>query len=147
MYNSTESGLSGEEYEVVTQRIQPRNETSQNSRWSDLIPVGLTKYILRPETIESLYVMYSKTKNPLFREWGWQLWEIIKKKCKGTFGFADLSNIQNKDSPLDDRGETFFYSETMKYLYLLFAEEGPTYLDSYVFNTEAHLIPKQTRSV
>ena len=147
MYNSTESGLSGEEYEVVTNTMQPRDETSQDSRWNDLIPVGLTKYILRPETIGSLYVMYSKTKNPLFREWGWQLWEIIKKKCKGTFGFADLSNIQNKDSPLDDRGETFFYSETMKYLYLLFAEEGPAYLDSYVFNTEAHLIPKQTRSV
>lgn len=147
MYNSTASGLSSDEYQVVLEKEEVQVQKRPSSRWEDLIPTGLTKYILRPETVESLYVMYAKTRNPVFREWGWQIWSTIKKRCKGRYGFADLRNVDNANSELDDRGETFFYSETMKYLYLLFSEEGPSYLDDYIFNTEAHLIQKQTRSL
>ena len=146
MYNSTASGLSGDEYQVVLENQELPKEEHSSSRWNDLLPTGLTKYILRPETVESLYILYSKTRNPVFREWGWQIWSSIKKRCKGKYGFADLSNVNDENSGIDDRGETFFYSETMKYLYLLFSEDGPPYLDEYVFNTEANLIHKQTRS-
>lgn len=146
MYNSTASGLSSDEYQVVLTKDEDQVKVHSSSRWLDLLPTGLTKYILRPETLESLYVLYSKTRNPVFREWGWQIWSTIKKRCKGNFGFADLHNVNDANSRLDDRGETFFYSETLKYLYLLFSEDGPSYLDEYIFNTEAHLIPKQTRS-
>ena len=167
MYNSTASGLSSDEYQIVFEKEETQAQTQaqtqtqtqaqtqtqtqtqehSSSRWKDLIPTGLTKYILRPETVESLYVMYAKTRNPVFREWGWQIWSTIKKRCKGRYGFADLHNVMHADSDLDDRGETFFYSETLKYLYLLFSEDGPSYLDEYIFNTEAHLIQKQTRSL
>ena len=37
-----------------------------------------------------------------------------------------------------DGMESFFFAETLKYLYLLFAEKGVMSLDEVVFNTEAH---------
>jgi len=37
--------------------------------------------------------------------------------------------------------ETFWLSETLKYLYLLFSEDSLVPLDRYVFNTEAHPFP------
>ena len=37
--------------------------------------------------------------------------------------------------------ETFFVSESLKYLYMIFSEENPLPFDSFVFNTEAHAFP------
>lgn len=37
-----------------------------------------------------------------------------------------------------DRCESFFGSETLKYLYLLFDTNKKVDLNKYVFNTEAH---------
>ena len=37
--------------------------------------------------------------------------------------------------------ESFFLGETLKYLYLLFADEHEIDLDKWLLNTEAHLLP------
>ena len=60
MYNSTQSGLSAEEYRFATQNDNPEDV-------KEMMVSGMKKYLLRPETIESLYVLYAKTKNPVFR--------------------------------------------------------------------------------
>lgn len=39
---------------------------------------------------------------------------------------------------LDDRMESFFLAETLKYLFLLFDDDRTLPLDEFVFNTEAH---------
>ncbi len=39
---------------------------------------------------------------------------------------------------MDDKMDSFFLAETLKYLYLLFSEPSLIPLDEYVFNTEAH---------
>ena len=48
-------------------------------------------------------------------------------------------------NPLDlrpkDMMESFFLGETLKYLYLLFADEHEFNLNQWVFNTEAHPLP------
>ena len=36
----------------------------------------------RPETVESLFVMYRLTKNESYREWGWEMFEAWQKYCK-----------------------------------------------------------------
>lgn len=41
----------------------------------------------------------------------------------------------------NDRQESFFLAETVKYLYLLFCREDYISLDEFVFNTEAHPLP------
>ena len=40
-----------------------------------------------------------------------------------------------------DMMESFFLGETLKYLYLLFADEHEIDLEQWVFNTEAHPLP------
>ena len=49
----------------------------------------------------------------------------------------------------DDRMESFFLAETLKYLYLLQDPDSEISLDTYVFNTEAHplkIFPANWRS-
>ena len=38
----------------------------------------------------------------------------------------------------DDKMQTFFLAETLKYLYLLFSPPSVVSFDEWVFNTEAH---------
>ncbi|KAI8847848.1 glycoside hydrolase [Chytridium lagenaria] len=78
--------------------------------------------LLRPETVESLFVL-----------WKWA-------KVKGG-GYASLGDVRVIPPPKRDHMESFFLGETLKYLYLLFCEQDLVPLDKYVFNTEAHPLP------
>ena len=64
--------------------------------------------------------------------------EKTRVKC----GFAAIEQIIPRK--LVDRMETFFISETIKYLYLLFDQENKfNKMDSYVFNTEGIVVFNQ----
>lgn len=47
------------------------------------------------------------------------MFQSIEKYCKTQYGYASLNNVDNPNSK-DDRMESFFMAETLKYLYLLF---------------------------
>ena len=47
-----------------------------------------------------------------------------------------LSDITTKEK--SDEMESFFFAETLKYLYLLFAPPETLQFDQVIFNTEAH---------
>lgn len=38
--------------------------------------------LLRPETVESLFVLYHLTKKTIYREWGWRIFQAFEKYCK-----------------------------------------------------------------
>ena len=105
--------------------------------------VGSSKfYILRPEAAETLFVLHQLTGHPVFRQWGWEMFEAIRTKCRTTYGFGNYPNAGSANSNVEDRAESFFLAETLKYLYLLQLPAGEgsggVPLDKYVFNTEAH---------
>ena len=56
-------------------------------------------------------------------------------------GYATIHDVHDKS--LEDRQESFFLSETVKYLYLLFDTENPINANErrYVFSTEGHVFP------
>ena len=56
-------------------------------------------------------------------------------------GYATVHDVLDKS--LEDRQESFFLSETVKYLYLLFDFSNPINVNdmSYVFSTEGHILP------
>jgi mannosyl-oligosaccharide alpha-1,2-mannosidase len=54
-----------------------------------------------------------------YQEWGWEVFQSIEKYCKTKYGYGSLKNVEQPDS-VEDRMESFFLAETMKYLYLLF---------------------------
>lgn len=95
-------------------------------------------YILRPETAESLFYMHQITGDPIYREWAWEIFEAINSHCKTDIGYAALRDVNNAHSGVDDRMESFFLAETMKYLYLVQDPDNTMDLTKYVFNTEAH---------
>merc|ERR1719167_805985 len=99
-------------------------------------------YLLRPETVESLWYLYYFSGNKTYQDWGWQIFQGIETYCKVSGGYTTISNVRN---PLDTRPrdmmESFFLGETLKYLYLLFSDRQEMDLDQWVFNTEAHPLP------
>lgn len=52
-------------------------------------------------------------------------------------GYAHVKDMSTGE--LEDAMESFFLSETMKYLYLLFSN-CTSFVDFFVFTTEAHLL-------
>ena len=58
------------------------------------------------------------------------------KYCRTDAGFAAIANVQTKEK--SDHMESFFFAETLKYLYLLYAPKNTLDFDAIVFNTEAH---------
>ncbi|GAA6000206.1 hypothetical protein JCM10207_007905 [Rhodosporidiobolus poonsookiae] len=98
--------------------------------------------ILRPETAEALFVAYRLTGDPLYRTWGWTIFQSFVKHCRlPEGGFASIRDVDQVPVEYEDRMETFWISETLKYLFLLFSEADLIPLDRYVFNTEAHPLP------
>ncbi|CAG7848092.1 Mannosyl-oligosaccharide 1,2-alpha-mannosidase MNS3 {ECO:0000269/PubMed:20023195} [Serendipita indica DSM 11827] len=101
------------------------------------------RYILRPEIIESIFIAYRLTADPKYRRWGWQIFESIEEHCMiPTGGYAGVRNVDHLPVEHEDKMETFFLSETLKYLYLLFSDDSVLPLEDIVFNTEAHPFPR-----
>jgi hypothetical protein len=67
---------------------------------------------------------------------GIMYYNSLVKYCRTDDAYAALDNVQTKAKA--DSMESFFFAETMKYLYLLFAPESTLEFDKVIFNTEAH---------
>ena len=98
-------------------------------------------YPLRPELAESTYMLYEATHDPFYLSVGKYLFESIVNLTKVECGFASIADV--KRHTLDDRMDSFFLSETLKYLFLLFdkacsASAVPFPMEDAVFSTEGH---------
>ena len=80
---------------------------------------GAPHYLLRPETVESFFILNQLTGDPVYREWGWEVFQSIEKYCRTGVGYGTLSTVQSKTQKPRDKMETFFLAETVKYMYLL----------------------------
>lgn len=129
----TETGLAPEiSYFNIDQADKPDLNIHTADRFS----------ILRPETVESYFYLWRITKNQKYRQWGWEFFQNLESYAKVEHGYSSISNVQSKSRPQPrDRMESFFLGETLKYLYLLFADDDLLPLDKWVFNTEAHPFP------
>ncbi|KAA1469131.1 seven-hairpin glycosidase [Dentipellis sp. KUC8613] len=100
-----------------------------------------TSYLLRPETVESFYVLWRTTGDPVWRERGWAVFEAIQRSALVSAGYASVTDVYNGAGPKKNEMPSYFLAETLKYLYLLFTDEELIPLDRWVFNTEAHPLP------
>ena len=102
---------------------------------------GANHNLLRPEALEAMFVMFRYTGDPIYREWGWQMFMGFEESCKTGSGYSGLTDVTREagpSAPKDDTQQSFFLAETLKYAYLLFADGETIQLDKYVLNTEAH---------
>ncbi|KAI9319614.1 glycoside hydrolase [Dichotomocladium elegans] len=118
---------------------QERLGPAHKPRPAGLAPVD-RRYLLRPETLESIFIMYRITGDPIYQAYGWEIFQALEKYCKTEAGYASLYNVDvaSQGTNLYDSMESFLFAETFKYLYLLFSPADVISLDKYVFNTEAH---------
>ncbi|KAF8159581.1 glycoside hydrolase family 47 protein [Crassisporium funariophilum] len=98
-------------------------------------------YLLRPETLESMYLLWRITGDEKWRNRGWTIFEAIERETKTESGYASLVTVDRVPGQKMDSMPSYFLAETLKYLYLMFLEEDLIPLDKWVFNTEAHPLP------
>ena len=93
-------------------------------------------YALRPEIIESAFYLYRFTNDARYLEMGKTFLDSLMKYCRTDVAYAALKSVVTKEKK--NEMESFFFAETLKYMYLLFAQPETLDLDKVVFNTEAH---------
>ncbi|EEB07907.2 mannosyl-oligosaccharide 1,2-alpha-mannosidase [Schizosaccharomyces japonicus yFS275] len=140
MYRQTKTGIAPE---IV---VFNRGDFSEDDMMMDFRIKPLDAHnLLRPETVESLFILWRLTKNHKYREWGWEIFKAFDKysRTPDGRGFTSLESVKFTD-PVQQRDntESFWWAETLKYLYLLFEDdESVLPLTEYTFNTEAHPFP------
>ena len=72
---------------------------------------------------------------------GKEILTSLNTLTRATCGYGTIHDVETQT--LEDRQESFFLSETCKYLYLLFDTDNPvnTMSERYVFTTEGHVFP------
>ncbi|KAL8678928.1 MAG: hypothetical protein Q9186_004744 [Xanthomendoza sp. 1 TL-2023] len=110
-------------------------------RWSTSsgsVEGGLGWWGGRPEFIESTYYLYRATRDPWYLHIGEMVLRDIKRRCWAKCGWSGIQDVRSGER--SDRMESFFLSETAKYLFLLFEPAHPlNNMDApFVFNTEGH---------
>ena len=92
--------------------------------------------------MESLFVLHRVTGDVRYQDWGWEIFQAFEKASRvPSGGYTILNDVSS--SLQGNKMESFFLSETLKYLFLLFADDDEHILslDKWVFNTEAHPLP------
>lgn len=155
----TNYGGGGRTAESVEKLIQERN------LWKGIVGVDDRRYILRPETIESVFIMWRITGKQIYQDAAWRMFQAVEKVSRTEFAAAAIADItvtgdgkEDNEQPgaeprkrYDDNTgrtgvraqqmdsmESFWLAETLKYFYLCFEDFDVVSLDEWVLNTEAH---------
>ena len=62
----------------------------------------------------------------------------IETHCKLAYGYGSYPDVTVDGKQPQNKQESFFFAETLKYLYMLQSPSHAISLDTYVLNTEAH---------
>ena len=138
----------------------------ERAKWRDdfIIKANDNHNLQRPETAESLFYMWRITGDPMYREWGWEMFKSFVKYTAADdgAGFTSLAHANEIPPILKDNMESFWLvclslivgypmricvdqtlqAETLKYFYLLFSPVDLLPLENIVINTEAHIFPR-----
>ena len=101
-------------------------------------------YLLRPEFVESLFIMYRLTRDTKFQDMAWEVFESLETYCRvdsgGYTGLKDvfLASTSSSNANANDEMPSYFIAETLKYLLLIFGPDEYVSLHDFVFTTEAH---------
>ena len=95
--------------------------------------------VLIIETIESYFYAYRLTGNKTYQERAWSAFQHISAVARAPNGYSAIRDATVPGgSYQSDHQESFWLSETLKYLYLIFDDPARVSLDDWVFSTEAH---------
>lgn len=121
------------------------------------IPQGFTnirdkRYLLRPEAIESVFILYRITGDRHYLDSAWRMFTRIVSATETPYAYGQVRDVtfipsqrgsraegpSRREDNIEDKMESFWTAETLKYFYLIFSPPDMISLDDWVFNTEAH---------
>ncbi|KAI9800803.1 MAG: hypothetical protein M1825_003586 [Sarcosagium campestre] len=147
MYAATPSGIGPEAmgwlpadtYPNAT--TYPTTERGKAQLFEHGFWAGWPVYKLRPEYVESVFYAWRLTGNQTYRDWAWDAFTTIENITRAEYGYASVANVMVPPSAIQlyDDSESFWSAETLKYLFLTFADSSVGSLDEWVYSTEAHL--------
>ncbi|KAK5730857.1 hypothetical protein LTR15_000795 [Elasticomyces elasticus] len=160
-YESMRTGIMPEIFKAVSCQVSEEdNCTFTNDRWYQAVAMGDSeqaqtiiardnlapgfvaikdsRYMLRPEAIESLFVLYRITGDRVLQDKAWNMFCNISNVAKTKIAYAGLEDVRHAQPKLIDTMESFWTAETLKYFFLIFSLPDVISLDTYIFNTEAH---------
>ncbi|KAK2877217.1 hypothetical protein FQN49_001341 [Arthroderma sp. PD_2] len=127
---------------------QPLEVLRQQAKEQGIFPgfklISDPKYHLRPEAIESVFILYRITGDTTLQDKGWEMFKAIEKISKTKIGYGAIEDVASTKPIIIDEMESFWTGETLKYFYLLFSEPDLISLDKYILNTEAHPLLRPT---
>lgn len=77
---------------------------------------------LRPEFLESTYFLYQATNDEHYLQVGKEVLSSLQNYTRVYCGYAAVNDVRTKKK--EDRMDSFFLAETLKYLYLLFSKKS-----------------------
>jgi len=116
-------------------------EAEKDSMKRDYVNSWSEAYLLRPETVESIFYMWRTTGDVKWRERGYAIFQAIEKYARATNGYTSVHGVDSPQVRALDDMPSWFLAETLKYLYLLFDDVNSIMFNNWVFNTEAHPLP------
>ncbi|KAH8601873.1 glycoside hydrolase [Bisporella sp. PMI_857] len=142
-YNAMPSGIMPETFNAIVCGNATSCHYDQHHPDNTLLHPGFAalsdkRYILRPEAIESILILYRVTGDENLRDHAWTMFQAIEHHTATRYGNTALNDVSKDTPPKIDRMESFWTAETLKYFYLVFSSPDLISLDQYVFNTEAH---------
>lgn len=121
MYAVTQTGLAPEIvwFNAEESDLQPKpgnrpagHATDSLSKWKEdfIIKPPDAHNLQRPETAESLLMMWRITEDPLYREWGWKMFEAFEKYTNlgDDKGYTSLADVNQVPPPSRDNMESFW---------------------------------------
>ena len=121
MYDVTASGLSPEIAwfnadsadlrPVPGSKPRPRGSNRKESWKRDFIIKPLDAHNLqRPETVESLFLMFRVTEDPIYRKWGWEIFKAFQKQTlvPDGEGYTSLDDVRKDPATQRDNMESFW---------------------------------------
>jgi len=140
-------GVSGESEEIKQAHL--KTVIADRHLSPGFIAIDDKRYILRPEAIESVFIMYRITGDRKWQEAAWRMFEAIEKVSRTDIAASALLDItvdpKTSMPQKMDSMESFWLAETLKYFYLCFQEFDVVSLDDFVLNTEAHPLRRPGR--
>eukprot|EP01059_Diplonema_ambulator_P029859 TRINITY_DN4976_c0_g1_i1.p1 TRINITY_DN4976_c0_g1~~TRINITY_DN4976_c0_g1_i1.p1 ORF type:complete len:749 (+),score=262.41 TRINITY_DN4976_c0_g1_i1:60-2306(+) len=104
-------------------------------------------YLLRPEAVETFMYLWRVTRKEKYRDWAWEVFTHIDHWCKvESGGYSGLRNVAFVPPQKDDLQQSFWFAETLKYLYVIFSDDDLLDFKEWVLNTEAHPLRVRKRN-
>jgi len=95
---------------------------------------------LRPELADAVFNLWLVDRNPRWREIGRRHFLAMKRWNKARFGYADLADVTTTPKRQADHCPGYWWSEQMKYYYLLFSDTPRFDYSKNYLSTEGNVL-------